>query len=151
MPVNDKHCAALHAFLSGRTEEHERLVDAMDPADANKHYSLLITAALIEMAEKRFIRDGKYVPQNEIIEYVAFARGKSDDFAEDVDPRVAERVLLTVLDQGDLDGIDNDQVVQAQLYMLTSLVHDEQFSDEELASLVEAARRMVNDALSAPE
>jgi hypothetical protein len=145
MPVSDKEFDALWALLSGRSDEHARLLDEVDPAQAAKGYSALITAAMLELAEKRFIRDGKYVPDSEVVGYVAFARGKSEHFADEVDPRIAERVLFCVLDRGDLDDLDDDEVIKTQLYLLASLVGDEGFSDDELDAFLKTARRIADE------
>jgi broad specificity phosphatase PhoE len=148
MPVSDIEFNALLALLRGRSEEHARLLDQLDPAEKGRGYGMLIAAALLELAEKRFIRDGKYVPDDEVVAYVARARSISDTIADELDPRIAERVLFAALDQGDLDGLDPGEIVNAQLWLLAVLVRDEQFStDSEVESFLKVARRLADDIL----
>ncbi|MFD0856416.1 hypothetical protein ACFQ07_29520 [Actinomadura adrarensis] len=147
MPVNEKEFSALLALLSGRSEEHNRLLDELDPAEQARGYSALIAAGMFELAEKRFIRDGKYAPRSEVLAYVAHARGKSDDFADELDPRIAERVLLCALDEGEIDDIDNSEAIKTQLWLLGALVDDEEFSRDELHSFLKLARRTADEWL----
>ncbi|GLZ07035.1 hypothetical protein Acsp03_45010 [Actinomadura sp. NBRC 104412] len=148
MPVKDKEYDALLALLRGRSDEHGRLLDELDPAEQARGYGALVSAALLEMAEKRFIRNGKYVPGSEVVAYVAHARSMSDAFADEVDPRIAERVLFCALDQGDLDDIDARVIFETQLWLLVALVRDEQFaSDAELESLLNEARQLADDVM----
>ena len=146
MPVDDKEFGALLALLSGRAEEHDRLLDDLDPAGQAAGYSALVAAAMFRLAERRFIRDGKYVPASEIVAYVAHARAKSDDFAEELDPRIAERVLLAALDQDDIDDIEAGKVFYTELGLLVAMVHDEQFASEsDIETFLQGVRPLADD------
>ena len=63
------------------------------------------------------------------------------ELSDVVKPGIAERVMLAALDKAGLADIDNNDVAMAQFYLLMSLAHDEQFSDEELDSFLMRARR----------
>ncbi|GLZ07036.1 hypothetical protein Acsp03_45020 [Actinomadura sp. NBRC 104412] len=141
MTVSDKQVAAVRALLTGQSEEHSRLIDEMGPVDVGRGYTALVAAGVFELIDKRFMREGVAAPDDDIVAYVAFARQKSEAFAEGLKPGIAERVMLAALDKAELADIDNNDVAMAQFYLLMSLVHDEQFSDEELDTFLMRARK----------
>jgi hypothetical protein len=150
MPVSDRQMAALKALLSRQVDEHQRLIDEIEREegpDARERHSALIAAGMFEAAEKRFIRNGKYAPNNEVVSYIAEVRSRNEAAAEDLNPAIAERVLLTALDQGDTDGIDADTVVMAQLLLMAALVGDEEYSEAELDEFLKQVRRTADEWL----
>ncbi|WP_395108843.1 hypothetical protein [Actinomadura sp. SCN-SB] len=142
--------AALKALLSGRPDEHERLIDEIERVegpDAGGRHSVLIAAGMFEAAEKRFIRNGRYASKEEIIAYVASVRSRSEAAANDLDAMLAERVLLAALDQGEIDDIDDEAVVMTQLLLMAALVGDEEYSEEELDGFLALVRRTADEWL----
>jgi hypothetical protein len=45
MPVTDEQEATLHTQLARKFDEHERMLDALDPIAARTGYSALVSAA----------------------------------------------------------------------------------------------------------
>jgi hypothetical protein len=150
MPVSERQMAALKALLSVRPKEHERLVDEMEEVegpDSGGRYAALIGAALFEAVEKRFVRKGKVAPKREIIGYVAEVRSRNENAADDLDPRVAERILMAVLDQGEIDDLDDETVLMHEILLTAVMVIDQQYSEEELDAFLALVRRTADEWL----
>ncbi|TDC97717.1 hypothetical protein [Actinomadura sp. 7K507] len=141
MAVTDDQLETLRAQLEGRTEEHLRMLDQLDPAEANTGYAMLIGAAFFEAAERRFIRNGKYVPDDEVIDFVAAVRSVNEDTATTLDPSIAERILFAVLDKGDIADIDDDTVLGYEIFLLAAMISDESLSADDLDAFLAEARK----------
>lgn len=144
MPVTDEQVETLRAQLEGRTEDHLRMLDQLDPEEANVGYAMLIGAGFLVAAERRFIRDGKYVPDSEVIDFIANLRQVNEETAKLLDPHIAERILFAALDKGDIDDIDNDTVVGTEIFLLGAMIYDEQLSSDELDAFLREARELAD-------
>lgn len=140
MAITDDQLRTLRAQLAGQTEEHLRMLEQLDPAEADTGYAMLIGAAFFEAAERRFIRNGKYVPDAEVIDFVAAVRSVNEEAAATLDPAIAERILLAALDKGEIDDIDDDTVLGHEIFLLAAIIADEELSDEELDAFLAQAR-----------
>jgi hypothetical protein len=140
MPVTDEQEATLHAQLAGKTDEHVRLLDQLDPVAARTGYSTLVSAAFFLAADKRFPEG---TPTSAIIEYVADVRARSDRTAE-IDPVVAERVLLAVNTDEEIADIDASLSFRTQLVLLAALIADAQLGAQELDHFLLRARRLAD-------
>lgn len=148
MAVTDEQLRTLRAQLAGKTEEHLRMLGQLDPVEAKTGYSMLIGAAFFEAAERRFIRNGKYVPDAEVIDFVAAVRSVNEDTAATLDPVIAERILFAALDKGEIDDIDDATVLGHEMFLLAAMIADEGFSDEELDAFLARARETADQWLS---
>lgn len=143
MAVTNEQVAALHAQLAGRTDEHRRLLQQLDRAEANVGYSALVAAAFYQAAERRFIRDGKVATRAEVIDFIASVRARSDESVDLIDPDIAEHMILQVLglDAGsDAADIDHDVAFETQIVLMAALVGDAEFTEEELDDFMEKVR-----------
>lgn len=140
MPVTDEQEATLHAELAGKFDEYERLLDSMDPVAARTGYRMLVSAAFFLAAEERFPEGS---PTADIIEYVADVRARSDRTAE-IDPVIAERVLLAVGTDEEIDDIDARISYQTQGFLLAALIADASLGAQELDHFMLRARRLAD-------
>ncbi|MFY1689477.1 hypothetical protein [Plantactinospora sp. WMMB782] len=82
------------------------------------------------------LRPRAFPDRVEIIWYVADARAEMADTSFDVDPRTAERLIgaATISNPDDLDGLDPDAVIEAEMLLLWKLLRP--LSDDELAGFL---------------
>lgn len=148
MPVTDDQVATLHALLAGRREEHRQLLNRLDRASANVGYSALLAAGLFEAVERRFIKEGKVADKAEVISFVASVRERGDELPDLIDPDIAERIILHMLDQGaSVSNLDPDTVIQHQLILLAGLIGDAHLSDAELEAFMRKIRHDADEML----
>ncbi|MFB4309201.1 hypothetical protein [Actinomadura sp. GTD37] len=141
MPVTDDQVATLRALLAGNREEHRQLLAQLDRKEANTGYSALLAAGLFEAVERRFIREGKVVDRAEVTSFVASVRERGDEMPDLINPEIAERIILHMLDQGaSISDIDPDTAIQHQLILLAGLIGDSQLSDSELDTFMRKIR-----------
>jgi len=144
MPVTDEQEATLHAQLAGRFEEYERLLGALDPVAADRGYNALVSAAFAISVDNRFPEG---TSEADVIEFVGDVRSRGEGAAR-MDPRVAERVILAITSDGDIDGIVPRVGFQARLELLAALVADAQMDDAALDKFMGQARRLADKWLS---
>jgi hypothetical protein len=137
MPVTDEQEATLHAQLAGNFDEYVRLLDSLDQAAARTGYSALVSAAFSLAAEERFPEE---TPAAEIIDYVADIRSRSERTAA-IDPVTAERVLLAISADEEIDDIDRRTSFQTQRVLLAALIADAHLGARELDEFMLRARR----------
>lgn len=151
MAITDDQVAALRAQLEGRYDEHRQILRRLDQAEDNVAYNALVSAAFFTASRDRFLRGGKAVDTAEIIEFVAHTRERVADVADDIDPSVAERLILFVIGELPVDANDDIQGNAAfvtKLLLLGALVHDANPSDSELDAFMTKVRRMAESAVS---
>jgi hypothetical protein len=140
MPVTDEQEATLHAQLAGKPDEHLQLLDSLDPAAARTGYSALVSAAFCLAAEGRFPEG---TPAAAIVDYVADVRSRSDRTAA-IDPVTAERVLLAISTDEEIDDIDRRTSFQTQLVLLAALIADAHLGGQELDDFMLRSRRLAD-------
>jgi hypothetical protein len=137
MVVSDEQVAALRAQLAGKADEYQRLWEQLDRETARIGYPALITGAFFEAVERRF---GKASTTSDVIKFVSDARSRSDELGEKIDPRTAERIILAVYTDEEIDDLSANSVIRTQMLLLAALVADEQFDDVELDEFLAKAR-----------
>jgi hypothetical protein len=121
MPVTDKQLAALRAQLTGRLDEHKRLLALFDWSVDGAGYTALLDAAFSGAVDRRF--DGQ-TSTEDIIAYVADVRARTDRAGEVVDPDAAERLIGAVLGRSNVEDLDPRTAITAKQYLLVALVAD---------------------------
>ena len=144
MPVTDDQESALRAALAGRFDEYERLLDALDPVAAQEGYNALVSAAFALAVDTRFPQG---TAKADIIEFVGDVRSRAESAAR-VDPRVAERVMLAITSDEEIDDIDPRLGFQARLVLLFALIADARFDDAALDKFMGQARKLADKWLS---
>ncbi|TDC73243.1 hypothetical protein [Actinomadura sp. 7K507] len=147
MTVTDEQVATLRAQLEGNIAEHRRLLNDLDPGEANVGYSALIAAAFIEAAERRFIKDGKTGDKFEVIDFVAQTRENDDESPNVINPQIAEGMLLSLLGKGSMVDADEETKLGHQIVLLAALVSEEQFTSTELDAFLLNARSLADELL----
>lgn len=145
MPVTDEQVAPLRAQLSGRTEEHQRLFAQLSKEEIQTGYRALVTAAFMIAVERRF---GRQTSPAALVEFVGQIRAHSENLAEKVDPRVAERVLRAVYTNDRLSDLDARTVWQTHLLLLAGLVATARLDENALNDLLAEARKTADQALA---
>jgi hypothetical protein len=72
-------------------------------------------------------------------------RTRSDQIADDLDPRIAERIIQFVLGEQSLDDVDGGTYFHTQLLILAALVADEQFDDIGLDGFMAEVRTLADE------
>ncbi|MFG2091148.1 hypothetical protein [Spirillospora sp. NPDC048824] len=144
MTITDEEVETLRAQLEGRTEDHLRMLEQLDSEQANTSYAMLIGAGFLVAAERRFIRNGKYVPDSEVIDFVAAVRQVNEDTAKILDPHIAERIINAALDRGEIDDIDNDTVIGTEIFLLGAIISDEHLDADELDAFLTETRALAD-------
>jgi hypothetical protein len=142
MPVTDDQVAALKAYLSGDFHQYERIHGRLDPVAAKTGYSALLTATFFEAVDRRFAKGGTAA---DVVEFVGAVRARSEEFATELDPRVAERLIRAMLTDEDVDDIDVDTKVNSQFLLLYPLVEDQRLDDAGLDELLAEARKLADE------
>lgn len=143
MPVTDEQEATLHAQLAGKFDEHLRLLNSMDPAAARTGYSMLVSAAFALAVDKRFPAG----TSADVIEYVGDVRSRTEGAAK-IDPRIAERVILAVISDEEIDDIDPRTSFEIQLVLLAALIADAKLDEDALADFMTRARTLADQWLA---
>jgi hypothetical protein len=145
MVVSDEQVAALRAQLSGNLQEHLRLLDQIDPVAARTGYSALVAAAFCEAVEQRFAPDAGAA---DVIEFAGSVRSRSDDAADKIDPRVAERLILAVYTDEQVKDIPVEVRYKTQIILLGALIGDEQLDAAGLDAFLVRARKLADQWLA---
>ncbi|MCW2860722.1 MAG: hypothetical protein JWP48_2430 [Actinoallomurus sp.] len=141
MPVTDESIATLRALLAGESNEYERLYAQLDPIAKRTAYLALIDVAFFKAVHRRF---GAGRTASEVIEFVGDVRGRSDKLEEQVDPRVAERLIGAALGDVSIDDIDDKVRFSTELMVLAVLISDEQLDTAGLDSFLDEARKLAD-------
>jgi CelD/BcsL family acetyltransferase involved in cellulose biosynthesis len=144
MPVSDEQFATLSAQLAGRFDEHKRLLDGLDPIAARTGYSALVSAAFSVAVDRRFAEDGGV---GRVVEFVSDVRARSEATAQ-IDPRTAERVILAVYTNEQIDDIDPRTSFETQLVLLAALIADAGYDAPALDEFLAEARQVADQWLA---
>ncbi|MFI0370840.1 hypothetical protein ACH35V_23465 [Actinomadura sp. 1N219] len=150
MAITDDQVAALRAQLEGRYDEHRQILQRLDRAEDNVAYNALVSAAFFEASRDRFLRDGVAAEDAEVIEFIAYTRERVPDVADDIDPDIAERLILFVIGKLPLDANDDikgNVALATKVLLLAALIHDANPSQAEFEAFMAKVRRMAEKAV----
>ncbi|MGH3250572.1 MAG: hypothetical protein ACRDOI_30795 [Trebonia sp.] len=139
MTVSDGQTATLRAFLEGNRPRYNELLAQLDRRADSLGYSALVTSAFFEAVDRRF---SKQSTRSDVVGYVADVRSRSDNAADAVDPRVAERLIREVLGEGTTDDIDGRTSSTTKLFLLAALTADADLSRGALDEFITKVRKM---------
>lgn len=145
MPVTDGQVAPLRALLARQPEEHDRLFSLLDQTAKKTGYQALVSAAFVVAAQRRFAQD---VSPGEVIEFVGDVRSRSPQVADQVDPKIAERVIMAVFTGQSLDDIDARTSWETQSVLLVAIIYDEHLDDSGLDEFLAEARKLADQWLA---
>lgn len=84
---------------------------------------------------------------DEIIEFVADVRSRSERVRASLDPRVAERLLQAAVTDADISDLDSAEVRRAQTILLNALIADEGLDSASLDAFMATARGLADRLL----
>jgi hypothetical protein len=142
MPVTADQVATLRAYLAGDFDSHKRLFGQLDRAAAQTGYMALLTAAFFEAVDRRFAENGTTA---DVIDFVANVRARHLRDADEIDQRTAERLILAIFTDEEIDDLDAETKVNAQIILLFALIAEERFDDSALDEFLAEARKLADD------
>jgi hypothetical protein len=145
MPVTDQQAATLHAQLAGNLDEHKRLLAGLDNKADGLGYSALLTAAFHNAVDLRFTRDSTL---DEVTDFVADVRARSERLRDALDPRVAERVIVAAVGGDYVHDLDPAESSMMKMVLLTALVADMHLDDAGLDEFIAKARAFADQLLN---
>jgi hypothetical protein len=141
MPVTDDQVATLRAYLAGDFDTHKRLFGQLDRASARVSYPALVTAAFCEAVERRFTKSGT---PSDVIEFVGEVRSRHLKNPDEIESRVAERVILAIFTDEEVSDLDAEIKFRTQFILLLPLIDDEQFDPAGLDMFLGKARKLAD-------
>jgi hypothetical protein len=145
MPVTDQQSAALRAQLAGDLAEHKRLLSSLGGVADGRGYSALLTAAFYNAVDSRFTRESTL---NEVTGFVADVRARSEGVRDALDPRTAERVLVSAFTSDDLSDLDAEELTKTKMVLLAAIIAGQQLDDAGLDEFIAKARALADELLS---
>ncbi|MFG2243732.1 hypothetical protein [Spirillospora sp. NPDC048823] len=136
--VTDMHLAALRTFLAEGPEEWLERYGEEIKNEVDTGYSLLVYCAFGEALRLKF-SPTYTIPQ--VIRYVADLRLQLEEYAHELDPRVAEGLIRYSLGDKSLNGrppfgVDEVTMMRAQILLLVALVSEEDLDEAELERFI---------------
>jgi hypothetical protein len=145
MPVTDQQAATLHAQLAGDLADYQRLLAGLDSKADARGYSALLTAAFHHAVDLRFTRDSTL---EEVTDFVAGVRARSERLRDALDPRIAERVIVTAVGGDHVRDLEPAESNKMKMVLLTALVADMHFNDAGLEEFMAKARAFADELLN---
>lgn len=145
MPVTNQQAAALHAQLAGHLADYERLLDGLDSKADSRGYSALLTAAFHNAVDLRFTRDSTL---DEVTEFVADVRARSERLRDAIDPHVAEQVMVAAVAGDHVRDLDPAESNMMKMVLLAALVADMHLDQAGLDEFIAKARAFADELLS---
>jgi hypothetical protein len=140
--VTDDQVSVLRAMLANDFDLHERLGAQLDKANGWAGYPALVAAAFFEAANRRF---GESYERADVVQFVAAARAQFDATGGEIHPAVAERLILSALEDEALDGLDEGVVAQLQVVLLGAMISLENLDDAGLDKFMADARDLADE------
>ncbi|RKS67693.1 hypothetical protein BZB76_6899 [Actinomadura pelletieri DSM 43383] len=148
MKVSDQQLATLRALLLGQMDEHERLLDQLKTKDEQTGYIALTTAAFFEAVDRKFAAGNSVAGLPEVIEFVAHQRSAHPVAAEQLDPGIAEQVLMHAIGKGTIsDDIDGETLLGTKILLLAALNAEADLDEAEVDGFLAKARAEADEHL----
>jgi len=144
MPVTDDQVAVLRALLADDQDLYKELYARLDRDRDSGGYVAMVNGAFARAVQRRF---GTPHQPADVIEFVADARSRSDRLAQEIDARIAERVILMVLGEGSVADVSKTTLASTQLLLLGALVADEHFDDAGLDAFLASSRKLADQIM----
>jgi len=142
MPVADTQVATLRAYLTQDFDEYRKLREQLRQEELRTGYAMMIGAGFVTAVERRFsVND----PVADIVQYVGEARSRFAELSEEIDPRSAERLIMTVFTDEPIDDIDEGNAASIEMLLMTALILDENLDDAGLDAFLADARALADE------
>src|SRR5262245_22549732 len=103
MTVAADQVATLRALLTGDVEGHKRAFEKLDREAAKTGYTALLAAAFAEAVGRRFLDGGT---KSDVVALIGNLRTRTEELADSIEPRTAERLVLSVFTDENIDDLD---------------------------------------------
>lgn len=144
MPVTDDVVEIVRAYLEVDGERAQRLLGSLD-ASQNQAYQAMIAGTFMAAVTRRF---NKQSSREEIIDYVAQVRSRSEEMAESLEPSATERMIASIYSDVDIDDIDPRMVMNIEIFIAVAIVSDKGISGPDLDDFLATARTYAEKMLS---
>lgn len=144
MPVTDEQAATLRAYLAGDFEGHQRLFRQLDRTAINLGYKALVSAAFYTAVDRRFAKGSNTA---EVVDFVADVRTRHLKNPDEIDPRIAERLILAMFTDEEIKDLPGEDKFRTQFILLYPLVTDAQYDESALDEFLSETRKLADDWL----
>ncbi|TDD74236.1 hypothetical protein E1293_29910 [Actinomadura darangshiensis] len=132
----------LRAALLGESERYHQLNNQLDSADRTA-FNVLIAAAFFKGAYQRF---GEGTDAAQVVSFIGDLRARYD-LVEEIDPRVAERLLLATFSDEQTDDIEDQVKGEHYMLLLIALTKEAALSNTEVTEFLNDARKLADEWL----
>ena len=146
MPVTDDMVATVRAYLELDQDRFQQLNATLDKSrEASIAYKAMIAGAFMTAVTRKFNEQSS---RDEIIDYVAQVRSRSESMAESLEPSATERMIASIYSDVDIDDIDARMVMGIEMYIAVAIVTDKGISGPELDEFLDTARKYAEKMLN---
>lgn len=139
MTVSGNQVETLQAALAGDSDKYHRLNNQLDPA-ARTGFNVLIASAFFKAAYRKFSKNSN---SSSVVEFVGSLR-TNYDLVEEINPDIAERLLLATFTDAQIDDIDDQTKGEHYLILLIALIKEAELSGTELDAFLSDARGLAD-------
>jgi hypothetical protein len=139
--VTDLQVSVLRALLAGGWDLYQMLRPKLNREADPKGYNMLAFAAFVEAVNRQFAKDHS---RSAIIQFVALARSRNDDTVQEIDPALAEGLILDVFEDSSLDEYSRQERASTRQFLLVALVHKATFNDRDLNAFLAKSRKLAD-------
>lgn len=145
MPVTDDMVATVRAYLEVDKERFQQLNAALgESSEESMAYQAMMAGAFMAAVTHRF---NSRSSREEIIDYVAQVRSRSESMAEALEPSATERMIESIYSDVDIDDIDVRMVMSIEMYIAVAIVTDKGISGPALDEFMDTAREYAEKIL----
>ena len=124
---------------------NQQLLASLDSRADSRSYSALLTAAFHNAVDLRFTRESTL---DEVTEFVADVRARSERLRDGLDPRIAEQVIVAAVGGDHVHDLSPAESNKMKTVLLTALVADMHLDDAGLDEFMAKARAFADELLS---
>jgi hypothetical protein len=143
MRLTDEQVTAMRYALTGDIDGYKRVIARLDRA-AKESNGVLVVASFFKAAYRRFGENGA---ASDVVAFVSKLRTEYG-LVEEINPRVAERLILATFTDEQIDDIDDEIKGSHYMLLLGALVKQAAFSDSELDEFLADARKLADEWLN---
>ncbi|TYK47121.1 hypothetical protein [Actinomadura decatromicini] len=137
------HVAPIRAMLTGDIEGYKRMSQQITDPAGSRALGALITVSFFRAGEQRF-KGGTAADVTAFVEDLRTRRG----LANEVDPQIAERLLLATFTDEEIDDISAEAQGDHFGVLLAGLIADADLSEAQLDAFLEDARKSADEWLA---
>jgi hypothetical protein len=129
--------------LTGDIDGYKRIIARLDRT-AKESSGVFVVASFFRAAYRRFGENGA---ASDVVAFVGKLRAEYG-LVEEINPRIAERLLLATFTDEQIDDIDDEIKGSHYMLLLGALVKQSDFSESELEEFLADARNLADEWLN---